>query len=408
MKVSVREKEGLLRELEVELEGPKVREVFEEVCLDIQKSVSIKGFRPGNAPLWVLKARFRDRITEEVGKKLADMTISQALKEGGLTPAADIFLDEVQLSNEDRLLYRVLFEVLPEFELVDASSIELKPERVEFSEELLQKKIKQLREEKCVFEPSDEELKEGYMAIVEYKVEDIETSEVAQGETSGIIGKKVFRKEVEDALIGKKEGDLISIEQIDVFDVYGKPSGKAKVDLKVKGVKKPILPEIGDDFAKELGLGESWQEALEKIKENLIKELEETNKKMLKDALIQKLLSLHEIQLPQTLVRRELSAMVQKSLQDLSYMGIDPKLVSVEEIAKDLAPQAQISVKLGLILDAYAKRFELSVSDEELKTLTQGREGLSDAFLAILKTSALREKALDKLLSMVKVSEEVK
>ncbi|MEN3034060.1 MAG: trigger factor [Aquificaceae bacterium] len=408
MKVSVREKEGLLRELEVELEGPKVREVFEEVCLDIQKSVSIKGFRPGNAPLWVLKARFRDRITEEVGKKLADMTISQALKEGGLTPAADIFLDEVQLSNEDRLLYRVLFEVLPEFELVDASSIELKPERVEFSEELLQKRIQQLREEKCVFEPSDEELKEGYMAIVEYKVEDIETSEVAQGETSGIIGKKVFRKEVEDALIGKKEGDLISIEQIDVFDVYGKPSGKAKVDLKVKGVKKPILPEIGDDFAKELGLGESWQEALEKIKENLIKELEETNKKMLKDALIQKLLSLHEIQLPQTLVRRELSAMVQKSLQDLSYMGIDPKLVSVEEIAKDLAPQAQISVKLGLILDAYAKRFELSVSDEELKTLTQGREGLSDAFLAILKTSALREKALDKLLSMVKVSEEVK
>ncbi|MCS7084080.1 MAG: hypothetical protein NZL90_03735, partial [Aquificaceae bacterium] len=85
---------------------------------------------------------------------------------------------------------------------------------------------------------------------------------------------------------------------------------------------------------------------------------------------------------------------------------VDPKLVSVEEIAKDLLPKAQLSVKLGLILDAYAKSFNLSVSDEELRSLTQGREGLSEALLSTLRASILREKALEKMLSMVKLSEE--
>lgn len=406
MKVSVREKQGLLRELEVELEGPKVRAVFDEVCSDIQKNVTLSGFRRGNVPMWVLKARFRERIKEEVGKKLADMTLMDALKEGGLTPAADVFLDNIELNGEDRLLYKVSFEVLPKFELVDVSSIEIKQKKVEFSEELLNKRIEELRMEKCVFEPSEEELKEGYMAIIEYRVEDVETAEVVEGETSGIVGKKVFRKEVEDVLIGKKEGEDASIDEIEVFDVYGRLSGKAKVSLKIKGVKKPILPEVGDDFAKELGLGESWEEALEKIKDSLIKELEELNKSKAKDALIEELLKLHQFELPQTLVRRELSAMVQRSLEELSYMGVDPKLVSVEEIAKDLLPKAQLSVKLGLILDAYAKSFGLSVSEEEIRNLTQGREGLSEALLSTLRTSILREKALEKMLSMVKLSEE--
>ncbi|MDW8237363.1 MAG: trigger factor [Aquificaceae bacterium] len=406
MKVSVREKDGLLRELEVELEGPRVRAVFDEVCSDIQKNATLSGFRRGNVPMWVLKARFRERIKEEVGKKLADMTLSDALREGGLVPAADVFLNDIELSGEDRLLYKVSFEVLPKFELADVSSIEIKQKKVEFSEELLNKRIEELRMEKCVFEPSEEELKEGYMAIIEYRVEDVETAEVVEGETSGIVGKKVFRKEVEDVLIGKKEGEDASIDEIEVFDVYGRLSGKAKVSLKIKGVKKPILPEIGDDFAKELGLGESWEEALEKIKDNLIKELEELNKSMAKDALIEELLKLHQFELPQTLVRRELSAMVQRSLEELSYMGVDPKLVSVEEIAKDLLPKAQLSVKLGLILDAYAKSFGLSVSEEELRSLTQGREGLSEALLSTLRASILREKALEKMLSMVKLSEE--
>ncbi len=419
MKVSVEDKQGLFKLLRVEVEGEIVKKSADEVYNYLRERAEVEGFRRGKAPLWVIKAKFKDYIQEEVGKKVANATLGNAIKESGLKPVADIYLEEVQFQEENqRVSYSVAFEVPPSFELADLDNLTIEVKRLEFNEDLLKKKIEEIREEHALWEPVEREIREGDLVIVDYKIEDLEEGEVVEGETSGIVGLKTLREEIEKELIGKREGDSFILEEITLYDVEGKPAGKAKVEIKIKGVKEKRLPEVGDDFAKELGLGQTWAEAEEKLREEVKKELEATNKALIENAIAQKLVSMHNFDVPQTLLQRELSYLVQSRAATLSQWGIDPKYLDYRSMAQELMPQAIFNIKLRYILDKYAQTKGIQVSEEEinkrLEELAQqyGKttEELRDYFkrenlMDILEEDLRREKALQEIASKVTVKE---
>ena len=256
MKVSVEDRQGLFKSLKVEVEGDIVRSALDEVYNYLKENAEVEGFRRGKTPLWIIKAKFKDYIKEEVGKKVANATLASAIQESGLRPVADIFLEEVDFQESDqKVSYSVSFEVPPEFELANLEGLEVEIEKIEFSEDLVKKKIEELREEHALWEPVEREIKEGDLVVVDYKVEDMESGEVTEGETSAIVGLRTFREEIEKELVGKKEGDSFVLEDLTLYDMEGKPAGKAKVEIRIKGVKGKVLPEVNDEFAKELGLG---------------------------------------------------------------------------------------------------------------------------------------------------------
>ncbi len=419
MKVSVEDRQGLFKGIKVEVEGDVVRSALDEVYNYLKQNVEVEGFRKGKAPLWVIKAKFRDYIREEVGKKVANATLASAIQESGLKPVADIYLEKVELEEpSQKLSYSVSFEVPPEFELQNLEGFAVEIKKVEFNEDLVRQKIEEIRQEHAVWEPVEREVKEGDLVVVDYKVEELESGETTEGETSGVIGTKTFREEIEKELIGRKEGDSLVLEDLTLYDVEGKPAGKARVEITVKGIKEKLLPELNDDFAKELGLGKTWIEAEEKIREEVRAGLENLRKAMISDAVAIKLVQLHEFDVPQTLLQRELSHLVERRVRELSQWGIDPKYLDYRTIAQELTPQAVFNIKLRYILEKYAQQKNIEVSTEEIQ---QKIEGLAQAYertveemreflerenlLPVLEEDIRREKALEDIVSKAIVKE---
>lgn len=419
MKVSVEDRQGLFKALRVEVEGEVVRSALDEVYNYLRQNAEVEGFRKGKAPLWVIKAKFRDYIQEEVGKRVANATLANAIQESGFRPVADVYLEKVQLEeSSQRLSYSVSFEVPPDFELESLEGLEVEIRKVEFSDELVKKRIEEIREEQAVWEPVEREAREGDLAVVDYRVEEVDSGETTEGETSGVIGTKTFREEIEKELIGKKEGDRFVLQDLTLYDTEGRPAGKARVEITLKGIKEKVLPELNDDFARELGLGQTWAEAEEKIREEVRANLENLRRGMIADAVAIKLVELHQFEVPQTLLQRELSHLVERRVRELSQWGIDPKYLDYKAIAKELTPQAVLNIRLRYILDKYANSRGIQVSTEELqekikelaktyeRPVEEIREFLHrENLLPVLEEDIRREKALEDIISKAVVRE---
>jgi trigger factor len=421
MKVSLEDREGLFKSLLVEVQGDVVKKNLENVCQELVQNVEIEGFRKGKAPLWLIKAKYKDYIREEVGKRVADATLSKAIEESGLKPAADIYLEEVQLEEkEEKVAYRVVFEVPPSFELKlqEIENLQVEIPKVEFKEEMVQEEINRLREQRAFWEPVDREIKEGDLVVIDYRVEDLESGETSEGETTVIVGQRFLREEIDRALLGKKEGEEVEVESVDLFDAEGKVVGKAKVKISIRAVKEKVLPEVSDDFAKELGLGDTWSSAEEKIRQMVRENLENYKKFLIEEEVAKKLVELHEFEVPQTLLRRELNFLVERRLRELSSLGIDTRYINVQGLAQELLPQAIANIKLRYILDRYAQTKNLQAEEKDLEeeyTKLAQAYGVSPEQIKadvqsrnleeVIKGDVLRRKALEDIMSKVQVIE---
>jgi len=421
MKVSLEDREGLFKSLLVEVQGDVVKKSLEAIYQELVQNAEIEGFRKGKAPLWLIKTKYKDYIREEVGKRVADATLSKAIEESGLKPAADIYLEEIQLEEEEeKVAYRVVFEVPPSFELKlqEIENLRVEVPKVEFKEEMVQEEIKRLKEQHALWEPVDREIKEGDLVAIDYRVEDLESGEASEGETTVIVGQRFLREEIDKALLGKKEGEEVEVENVDLFDAEGKVVGKAKVKISIRAVKEKTLPEVGDDFAKELGLGDTWSSAEEKIRQMVKESIENYKKFLTEEEVAKKFIELHDFEVPQTLLRRELNFLVERRLRELSSLGIDTRYINVQGLAQELLPQAIANIKLRYILEKYAQVKDLQaeekdieeeytklaqaygVSPEQIKADVQSRN-----LEEVIKGDVLRRKALEDIMSKVQVTE---
>jgi len=422
MKVKTEEREGLFKALTVEVEGDIVQNLLSEVYENLKENVEIQGFRKGTAPLWLIKAKYKDYVEEEVGKKVANQTLEEAIKESNLSPVADIYLEKVELEEKTpKVTYTVTFETPPEFDLKDIEGLEVEVPKLEFKEDIVDKRIEHLREEHAVWEPvEDRAIKEGDLVTIEYEVEEIkegEEGEKVTGETSGVIGQKMFREELEQALIGKKPEEEVELKELPLYDQEGKEIGKANIKAKIKDVKEKILPELNDDFAKELGY-ESWEEAKKKIEEQVKEEFEKSKQALIEDAVADKLIQMHEIDIPQTLLNRELSFLIERRVNELKQFGIDTKYLDYRTMAQEFLPQAQANIKLRYVLDKYAEEKGIEATEEDIEEqfeelaaqMGTTKEEVKDYFerenlMDVVRSDARRKKALKEIVSKVKVKE---
>lgn len=368
MKTALKEDKGLYRELTIEVEGPEVKNLLEEIYQYLSHTANIPGFRRGRIPRKILKKRFGATIEQSVANKILEKYLEKALEEQGVKPVADIFLTDVKLDEEKPSVAVVVkFEVPPEIELKNLEEITVEIPKVEFSQEQVENYINQLREQNAEWRTVDREIKEGDLVEVEYEITETESGEKESGETSAVIGEGLFRKEIEEALKGKKAGDEIELKALPIYDQEGKEVGKVDIKIKVKAVKEKVLPELNDEFAKKLGLGETWEEAQKKIEEQLREQFERAKEQQKLERLVAKLVEEHKFDVPETLVRRELDTLVKQRIAELQSLGINPKQVNQQQLVNELLPVAIFNVASRLILDKLADQLGVEVSDEEVE-----------------------------------------
>ncbi len=364
MSVTVEEK-GLVRTLTIEEQGEKIKNLVKEIIKEISKNVNVPGFRKGHVPASIIKARYKDVIKEEAVKKFVNEELQKILEEKNLSPVSpDVTFGDIELE-DDKLKFKVAFEVAPEFELKDYTGFEIPVIKYEVSDEEVEKALETLREQKAKYETENKPVEEGDLIKIHYHII-ADNGEEEEDNFEVIVGANQLRPEIEEKIKGKRVGEEIEVENVPLYDEQGKEFGKAKVKVKILEVKKKVLPELNEEFFKEVGLGENIEEAKQKIKEDLQKKVEDAKNKEIEQKIIDELAKQYDFQVPSSLVKAELEYLIQDYARQLENFGIKPNQEMLTAAARGLEQTAIKNVKIMFVINKIAEKEGIEVSEEEI------------------------------------------
>jgi len=290
--------EGLKRELEVVIATTELNERYEDRLNQIKDTVQLKGFRKGKVPVSHLKKVYGKSVMLEILNDAVKETSAKAIEEREERPAfqPDIALPEDEtkieriLSGEDDLAYSMKFEVLPQIDLVDFSTLSLERLTVDVEDKDLDDAIEKLIDGNMGFEIEDGRVAEDKDQLTIDFLGKIDGEPFEGGAAEGIdivLGQGQFIPGFEEQLIGAKAGDEPLVE-VTFPEDYGAEHlrGKAAAfETKVKAVSKPKRPEANDEFAQSLGL-EDFDKHKELMSGRFAGEFTQASRRLLKRNLL--------------------------------------------------------------------------------------------------------------------------
>jgi trigger factor len=408
--------------IEVPLEG--VEQETEGVLRSFRKKARIPGFRPGKTPASVIRSRFSKEIREEVKENLIRTSFTNAARERGLKPIADPALEEITFEDGQPLSFKVTFEVLPEFEVKDYREIEVRRPSSQVPPAELDAQLTELQmaRVKHVYE-AGREAGEGDIVIADVEGNPEEGESFSREATQVVIGAKENLPEFNEHLDGAKEGDVKEFP-VEYPEGYpGKELAGKRIDfqLVVKEVKRREIPELDDEFAKDLGDFAGMNELRARVEEDLQARKKHDAENKVREALLDKVLLQNAIPLPEALTESEIRHRMEELVRGMMNQGMDPQNSKVdwEKIRKQQEDPARKSVHARLVLDAIAKAEGLEVDrkvvDErirlEAQSMDETPEGLREQLnkgsgMQALKNQLLRETTLDYLTSVANIQSE--
>lgn len=412
------ESNELVRTLTIKDEGEKVKNLVEEVVKEISKVANVPGFRKGNVPKNIVKAKYKNEIKEEVAKNYVSRYLQEILEQYNLKPVTqEVYFGEVEIVNDQEITFKVSFEVAPEFELKPYEGMEVEITKLEVKDEDVEKYIQNLLERNAQYIPEDKEVEEGDKVKIKYHIVS-EKGEEEEDEFETIVGSGTLRKEIEDAIKGKKVGDKVELENVPLYNEKGEEIGKAKVEIEVLEVSRKVIPEFNDEFVKKVGLGENVEEAKNKIKENLQKQVEEIKKQEAQQKILDKIASEYDFPVPNSLLELEIQNLAQRYAQQLQAYGINPNREMLEAAREGLTKTAINNIRVMFVLTKIAEKEGLTVSEDELnkeierlaKRYNTEAEDLKQYLternmIEGIKSDILRQKALDMLVQKANIKE---
>jgi trigger factor len=364
------------RELVLDIAADEVSKAYGKVVANYRKYAKIPGFRAGKVPETVVKRRFATEIRKDVIDGLLPERFNKAVLELGVTPVGQPQVTELTVEDGQPLHVKAVFEFIPAFSIEGYQSVTVPKPAVEITEEEFTREIGQLRESRATIEPVEEDrpLKDGDWAQITYKgvIEgEGEAAPVSGEDTLVEIGGKDTVEAFSTALRGAKPGQELKAEVIYPADyAEAKLAGKTVAyDVEVKAIKKRTLPELDDDFAKELGAYESYANLETRVREHLANRKKRSVEGETKDRLLAALTARYPFPVPETLVQEQIDARLERGLRALAAQGMEPEQMRKLDFARLRTAQRESAiaeVKATILLDRIAREENLNVSDEEL------------------------------------------
>lgn len=364
------------RELVLDVPAEEVSKAYRSVTANYRKYARIPGFRPGKTPESVVRRRFGADIRKEVIDTLLPERFNQAVSEQGVRPVGQPQVTELTVEDGAPLHVKAVFEYLPDFSVEGYQSVTVDKPSTEITEEEFQQEIERLRDSRATMEPVEEDrpLEDGDWAQISYSGQiegDAEAAPVAGEDALVEIGGKDTVEAFTTALRGAKAGQELKAEVIYPAE-YSEPrlAGKTVAyEVQVKAIKKRILPELNDEFAKEIGNYESYADLETRVREYVANRKKRSVEGETKDKLFAALAEKFTFPVPESLVQEQIDARLERGLRALAAQGMNPEQMRKLDFARLRGAQrdsALAEVKTGLILDRIATEENLTVSEEEL------------------------------------------
>src|SRR5262249_46251503 len=326
------------KNVRVEIPSEVVDAQIEQIARDYSRTARVPGFRPGKAPARVIKQRYRDQILHDAARDLIPRAVDDALRERGMDPIEPPDIRDVTLEEGRPLTFTASFETLPPFEPGDYATLTLRRRAVRVEEDAVDRALQRLRERAARFDPVEGRGGEPGDAVT---VDGERTDVTREGtlakptrheDLTVQLGAKANPPGFDDHLLGLVEGATTSFM---IHYPADYPNGElANTDVsytvQVKGIKRRVLPDLDDEFAKDLGEFDTLGALRARVRGDLEHEARIAAEDELRAALMKQLAARVPFEIPASLVEREIDRRVEDLASRLMDQQIDPAQAQID------------------------------------------------------------------------------
>jgi len=391
------------RELELEIPAEDVSKATERVAKEIARVARVPGFRPGKAPVSLIKRRFADDIKGEVLQSLVPEKVEKAVAEQKLNPVSQPQVDKLDFSEGQPLKFRAVFEVLPEFELGQYKGLDIEMPAMELTDADVNKALEETRERAAAFAPVEGRAVENgdFVQLKLAGIPDGGGDPIQADSVMCHVGAEETMLPFNENLLGANVGDHKAFD-VDYPADYpdAKLAGKKfHYDADVTAIKVKKLPELNDDFAKDVSDSATLDELKTKIRESLEHEREHRRKDLQREKIIFELVKGHDFPVPESLVEHQKDVRLERVVRSLAQQGVDPRAVNLDWVSlrQRQEDRAKEDVKAELIIDRIASTENIDVNDEDLQHEMEHLAGHSGESVEAIRARLTKQGALDRM-----------
>jgi trigger factor len=400
------------RELELEIPAENVTKATEKVARDLARVARVPGFRPGKAPVTLIRRRFAEDIQGEVVQSLVPEYLEKALGEKNLTPVTRPEVDKVDFKEGEPLRFRAVFEVLPEFELGDYKNLTVNIDAVEAGDAQVDKTIEEMRERAATFVPVEgRPAKDGDYVLIKLSGMPVGGGEPVHADNILChIGAEETLESFTENLRGASPGDTKKFRSQYPDDYPDqKLAGKAyDYSVEVQGIKEKKLPELNDEFAKDAAGEKGGFSTIAEMRQLITKDLEsakeDQQQSQAREKILEALVKQHDFPVPEALVEHQMDVRLERTVRTLAAQGVDPRAVNVDWVAlrKRQQDRAVDDVKAELLIDRIAEAEKIDVTDEEVEKQIEALAERSGESATALRARLTKQGALDRMKSKLR------
>jgi trigger factor len=365
--------DGCKHELEITIPEDEIDRETERVVSELQKKVRLPGFRPGKAPASIIRSRFSGEVRQDVLESLVPKHFNQKVKEDDLQVVGTPNIKEVHFHKGEPLRFKAEFEVAPTVELKDHRGVLVHYHEPEVTAEEIEKRLEEVRESKAQYINIDPRpaTHEDY-AVVDLQSLSGLAEPIEQSDMVMKVGDSDKLPEFTEALSGMTPGED-KVFEVSYPDDYAQENLAGKVvlfNLKLKMLRNKELPELNDEFAKDLGDFQTLDQFREALKAQIFREKEYDAQQKAKQELVEQLVKSHDFAVPSAYVDRQIEAEAETQIRRMTGQPVDieqfKKNVDWDKLSDTLRPKALNDVKANLLVDRVAEVESIHATNDEV------------------------------------------
>jgi trigger factor len=391
------------RELELEIPAEEISKASEKVAKEFAKMARVPGFRPGKAPISLIKRRFAEDIKSEVLQNLVPETVEKAVAEQKLTPVSQPQVDKLEFNEGQPVKFRASFDVLPEFTLANYKNLEIEMPEMNLTDEDITKALAEMQQRAAAFTPVEGRAvqNEDFVQVKLHGTPEGGGEPLQAESVLCHVGAEETMEPFNENLRGANVSDH---KDFDVNYPADYPDAKLAGKLfhysvDVLGIKTKKLPELNDEFAKDVSDATSLDELKSKVKESLEHERDHRQKDLQREKVIGELVKLHDFPVPESLVEHQMDVRLERVVRSLAQQGVDPRAVNIDWVSlrRRQEDRAKDDVKAELVIDRIATEEKIDVTDEELDHELEHMASHSGESAEAIRARLTKQGALDRM-----------
>jgi trigger factor len=372
MKTEFADVNATRKTVRVEIPTDVVNTEIDRIARDYSRKARVPGFRPGKTPARVIKQRFKQEILHDVAHDLIPRAVDDALREQGLEAVDTPDVRDVTIEEGQPLTFTASFDTLPAFDPGDLTTISFRRASAAISEEAVDLSMQRLRERAARYEPVEGRgVDHGDTVVLDLDRRETDGKVDSHKDVSIELGAKTNPPGFDEQLLGLEAGASTSFEIHYPADYpIGELAGTdVSYTVAVKGLKRRVLPELDDEFAKDLGEYETLAELRARVREDLEHEAKHAAEREDRGELMKQLAARLPFDVPSSMIDREVDRRLEEFARRLIDQGMDPRQAGIDwrafrDSQRDVAREA---VAAAVVLDELTRRERIEVTDDEVE-----------------------------------------